>query len=88
MPRNVTVSIVQMLAVDGEKDRAVDRMAAHLEEAGRRGSAIAVLPELWTGTGFSEPALHREIAEEIPGPVTERLSGIARRYGMAICGSL
>ena len=88
MARKVTASIVQTLAVDGEKDRAVERMVTHLEEAGRRGSAIAVLPELWTGTGFSGPTLHREIAEEIPGPVTDGLCNIARRYGMAICGSL
>ncbi len=88
MARTLTVSVVQMLAVDGEKDRAVDRMMGHLDEAGRRGSELTVLPEVWTGLGFSDPKLHREIAEEIPGPVTDRLCEKGRRYGMAICGSL
>lgn len=88
MTRTLTVSVVQMLAVDGEKERTVDRMMRHLDEAGRRGSELTVLPEVWTGLGFSDPTLHREIAEEIPGPVTDRLCEKARQYGMVICGSL
>jgi len=88
MPRTLAVSVVQMLAVDGEKDRTVDRMMRHLDEAGRRGSELTVLPEVWTGLGFSDPNMHREIAEEIPGPVTDRLCEKAREHGMAICGSL
>jgi len=88
MPRTLTVSIVQMLAVDGEKERTVDRMIRHLDEAGRRGSELTVLPEVWTGLGFSDPNMHREIAEEIPGPVTDRLCEKARQHGMAVCGSL
>lgn len=86
--RTLTISVVQMLAVDGEKKSAVDRMMGHLDEAGRRGSQLTVLPEAWTGTGFSDPHLHREIAEEIPGPVTDMLCEKARRHSMAICGSL
>ena len=88
MPRTLTVSVVQMLAVDGEKDRTIDRMMRHLDEAGRRGSELTVLPEVWTGLGFSDANMHREIAEEIPGPVTDRLCEKAREHGMAICGSL
>lgn len=86
--RTVTVSIVQMLAQDGEKERTVDRMMAHLDEAGARGSDLAVLPELWTGLGLSDAQLHRQIAEDVPGPVTDRLCEKARQHGMAICGSL
>ncbi len=88
MPRTLTVSVVQMRAVDGEKERTVDRMMRHLDEAGRRGSQLTVLPEVWTGLGFSDPNMHREIAEDIPGPVTDRLCEKAREYEMAICGSL
>lgn len=88
MARTLTVSVVQMLAVDGEKERTVERTMRHLDEAGRRGSELTVLPEVWTGLGFSDPNLHREIAEDIPGPVTDRLCEKARQYGMVICGSL
>jgi deaminated glutathione amidase len=84
----MTISVVQMLAEDGEKHQAVNRMMAHLEEAGARGSQLAVLPEAWTGLGFSDPNLHRNIAEEIPGPVTDLLCEKARRHSMAICGSI
>ena len=47
-----------------------------------------MLPEVWTGLGFSDPNMHREIAEEIPGPVTDRLCEKAHEHGMAVCGSL
>jgi predicted amidohydrolase len=86
--RTLTVSVVQMLAIDGEKKEAVDRMMTHLDEAGARGSQLTVLPEAWTGFGFSDPQLHREIAEEIPGPVTDLLCEKARRHSMAVCGSI
>lgn len=86
--RPLTVSVVQMLAVDGEKERTVERMMAHLDEAGARGSDLVVLPETWTGLGFSDDRLHLEIAEEIPGPVTDRLCEKARTHGYAVCGSI
>jgi len=47
--RPLTISVVQMLAVDGEKERTVERMMDHPDEAGARGSDLVVLPEAWTG---------------------------------------
>jgi predicted amidohydrolase len=86
--RPITVSAVQITAVDGEKERTVEKMLDFIDTAGRRGSALVVLPELWTGLGFSDETGYREIAEPIPGPVTELLSGKAREYGMCIAGSM
>lgn len=86
--RQLTVSAVQITAVDGEKAATVDRMAKWLDVAGGRGSDLVVLPELWTGTGFSDPALHKEIAEPFPGPTTEMLMDKAKRYGMFVAGSM
>jgi predicted amidohydrolase len=86
--RPVTVSAVQITAVDGEKERTVEKMLGFIDLAGRRGSALVVLPELWTGLGFSDETGYRSIAEPIPGPVTALLAEKARTYGMCIAGSM
>jgi predicted amidohydrolase len=86
--RPVTVSAVQITAVDGEKARTVEKMLRFLDVAGSRGSALVVLPELWTGLGFADEAGHHAIAEPIPGPVTELLAAKARQYGTYIAGSM
>jgi deaminated glutathione amidase len=86
--RNMIASAIQITAVDGEKDAAVEKMMRLIDVAGSRGSDLCVLPELWTGLGFSEPDLYRDIAEPIPGPVTDLLSEKARKYGMYISGSM
>ena len=86
--RNLTVSVIQITAEDGKKQEAVDKVARFLDVAGERSSRLAVLPELWTGLGFSNDTIYREIAETIPGPTTDMLADKARRYGMYVCGSM
>lgn len=86
--RNIVASAIQITAVDGEKDASIEKMLGFLDVAGARGTDLCVLPELWTGLGFSDDALYREIAEPIPGPVSELLSEKARKYGMYIAGSM
>lgn len=86
--RPVVVSAVQITAVDGEKDRTVEKMLGFIDIAGRRGSTLVVLPELWTGLGFSDETGYRDIAEPIPGPVTSLLAEKARAFGMCIAGSM
>jgi predicted amidohydrolase len=86
--RPVVVSAVQITAVDGEKDRTVEKMLGFIDTAGRRGSTLVVLPELWTGLGFSDETGYRDIAESIPGPVTSLLAEKARAWGMCIAGSM
>lgn len=86
--RPFVVSAVQNTAIDGEKPRVVERMLGFLDEAGRRGSQLCVLPEVWTGLGYSSPKAYAEIAEPLPGPTSKLLSEKARRYGMYIVGSM
>lgn len=86
--RQMIASAIQITAVDGEKDAAIEKMLGLIDLAGSRGSDLCVLPELWTGLGFSGPDIYREIAEPIPGPVTDLLSEKARKYGMYISGSM
>lgn len=85
---SVVVSIVQTNPDDDDKPATMRSMAAFLDEAGARRSDIVVLPEVWTGTGFSRGGAHADLAEPIPGPATELLAGKSRQYGMYIVGSL
>ncbi|MGA0598664.1 carbon-nitrogen hydrolase family protein [Enterovirga sp. CN4-39] len=84
--RDVTISVVQFNARDDDKSGNVERACALLEQAGERGTDLAVLPEVWTGTALAL-GNSNELAEPIPGPVTERLAGIAARHSMMIVGS-
>ncbi|MBC6405722.1 MAG: hypothetical protein GDA41_08385 [Rhodospirillales bacterium] len=47
-----------------------------------------MLPEVWTGTGFSSAEVYKEIADTIPGPSVERLQEKAREHDMYVVGSL
>lgn len=84
---DLVVSCVQITAVDGEKEATVQKALDLVDQAGRQGARLVVLPEVWTGLGFSTDTLYKEIAEPIPGPVTERLGTLAHNYGMYITGS-
>ncbi|HZD24626.1 MAG TPA: nitrilase-related carbon-nitrogen hydrolase, partial [Alphaproteobacteria bacterium] len=75
-------------AVDGEKQATVERMLGFLDVAGRRGSELVVLPEVWTGLGYSTDKAYAEIAEPVPGPTTELLAEKAKQHGMYIVGSM
>jgi deaminated glutathione amidase len=82
------VSCVQFAAVDGAKHATIDKALDLVRQAGERGSRLVVLPEVWTGLGYSDKTIYREIAEPIPGPTTDLLAREARRYRMYIAGSL
>ena len=88
MTHPITVSAVQITALDGMKDTTVEKMMRLIDVAGQRGSELVVLPEVWTGLGYSSKMAHRSIAEEIPGPTTDLLAEKAKRYGMTIIGSI
>src|SRR5215472_11625041 len=88
MPGEFTVSCVQLTAVDGEKQATINKAIRLVRQAGERGSKLVVLPEVWTGLGYSDNTINRDIAETIPGPTTDLLSREAQRYGMYIAGSI
>lgn len=87
MPTEFIVSCVQFTATDGEKAATVEKALRLVRDAGKRGSKLVVLPEVWTGLGYSDKDIYREIAEPIPGPTTALLAAEARYYGMYIAGS-
>lgn len=86
--RTMTVSVIQFTAVDDDNAANLAKMDRLLDVAGRRGSDLAVLPEVMTGCGASDPKAYRRIAEPIPGPTTQRLAAKAKQHRMYVIGSL
>jgi N-carbamoylputrescine amidase len=85
MKRNVRIALVQM-APGRDPARNLERAAAFIARAAARAARIVVLPELFRTPYFcqSESRRHFRLAEPVPGPTTEALSGLARRYGLVI----
>jgi predicted amidohydrolase len=79
----VRVAAVQLNSRD---DKAANLAAAEagIARAAEAGARLVVLPELWTYLGPAEG--HRTNAEPIPGPVTQRLAELARRYQLVLHG--
>ncbi|MGI5441700.1 carbon-nitrogen hydrolase family protein [Streptomyces shenzhenensis] len=84
----LTVSCVQFTARDDDKDRNLETCLRLIDRAAAQGGQLVVLPELWTGLGYSGPDCYRAIAEPVPGPTTELLASKAREHGLHIVGSL
>jgi N-carbamoylputrescine amidase len=61
-----------------------------VREAARQGANIICLPELFRSQYFCQVEDHKyfKLAEEIPGPSTAALGGIARELGVVIVASL
>jgi beta-ureidopropionase len=64
-------------------------LEAHLpliEEAGARGVQVLCLQEIFNGPYFcpSQAIRWYDAAEPVPGPMTETMQAIAKKYGMAI----
>lgn len=75
------VALVQLNSRDDKAANIVEAEARMLEAA-EGGARLVALPELWTYLG-PERANHAN-AEPIPGPLTERLGALARRYQITL----
>lgn len=86
--QRLTVSCVQLTARDDDKAGTVKKCLELIDVAAAQGAQLVVLPEVWTGLGYSTPDLYREIAEPVPGPTTDLLAEKAQQHGLHIVGSL
>jgi predicted amidohydrolase len=77
---------VAAVQLNSRDDKAANLAAAEalIARAAEGGARLVALPELWTYLG--PEAGHRANAEPIPGPTTERLSALARRFGIVLHG--
>jgi N-carbamoylputrescine amidase len=85
MTAKFKVGLVQM-SMSADPQQNVDKAAARVEEAARKGAEVVCLPELYRSPYFCqrEDAALFDLAEPIPGPSTERLSEAARKAGVAV----
>ncbi len=79
------VGLVQM-SMSADPQANLDKAAARVEEAARKGAEVVCLPELFRSPYFCqrEDAALFDLAEPVPGPSTERLSEVARKAGVAV----
>jgi beta-ureidopropionase len=83
----VKVAVCQYATELGDKERNVALSLEWLDRAGRAGADLVVLPELIT-TGYCLGDELLELAEPVPGPVTELWAEKARRYGYYLVAGL
>ncbi len=84
-PRKFTVGLVQ-IALEKDPDANLKHGAAKVEEAAKLGAQVVCLPELFRSQYFcqKEDVALFELAETIPGPITETLTRVARQAGVVI----
>lgn len=81
-PASVRVAVCQILCIDGDREGNFRRIENALEQARDGHAGIAAFPESVI-LGWENPDAHR-LATPIPGADSERISALARRYGVMI----
>lgn len=85
-PRTLRIGMAQMLVVPGALDDNLTRAVAMIHAAAREKCAIVVLPECldvgWTSTTAGE------LAQPVPGPVSDRLCEAAASEGVIVVAGL
>src|SRR5438067_3290926 len=83
--RNFRVGLVQM-SMSADPQENLEKAAARVEEAARKGAQVICLPEMYRTQYFCqrEDSTLFDLAETVPGPSTERLSAVARKHGVAV----
>jgi predicted amidohydrolase len=81
-PHTVRVAVCQILVIDGDREGNFRRIEYALEQARSGGAQIAAFPESAI-LGWENPDAHR-MATPIPGADSDRVSALARKYGLMI----
>jgi N-carbamoylputrescine amidase len=87
--RPLTVGLVQMAMGDTPEANQA-RAEDGIRDAARRNAQLICLPELYRSRYFcqTEDTAQFALAEEIPGPTTERLAALAAELDVTIVASL
>lgn len=89
LPARTNVALVQMQC--GQDPAAnLEKAIEFIREAARQGAEIVCLPELFRSQYFCQAEDHANfaLAEEVPGPTTQRLEPVARENNAVIVASL
>jgi len=89
IPALLKVALVQQTC-SGNQGENLEKSIAGIKNAAQAGAKLVVLQELHTSLYFcqSENTENFDLAENIPGPTTERLSQTAKENKIVIVGSL
>jgi len=88
MKEEFKVALAQFPCKIGNKQHNINKMAKYAQQARKQKAAIIIFPEM-SLTGYTTRDLTYELAEEIPGPTTEKIEKIAKKenlytiYGMS-----
>lgn len=79
------VGLIQM-SCEADSRKNMKKAEDRIKEAASRGSRIILLQELFTTLYFcqSEQDQYFDLAEQIPGPVTDRMSGVAAENNVVL----
>ncbi|BCV25698.1 carbon-nitrogen hydrolase family protein [Gelria sp. Kuro-4] len=83
----VRLALCQYATELGDKEKNVSLSLEWLERAGKEKPDLVVLPELIT-TGYAAGEKHLELAEPVPGPVTDKWGAVAQRYGFNLIAGI
>src|SRR5438105_15302764 len=82
----IRVAAVSMNSLLGQTERNLATIAQWCEEATREKAELVLFPELVVH-GHCTPNTW-ELAEPVPGPSTERLAQLAKKYRLFLCAGL
>lgn len=84
-PRTVTLGLVQMSMRPSPADNLTQALV-RIREAAEAGAQVIILPELFRTLYFcqTQDTAHFDLAEPVPGPVTEALQPLARELQVVI----
>lgn len=86
--RTIRLGIVQLDCESSLKNN-IDRTIQQIESVANDGAQVVCLQELFASRYFCQSVNHDhfQLAESIPGPLTEQLAGLARELGVVIVSS-
>ena len=89
MNKKINIGLVQM-SCTADVQANMQKAIAGIRKAAQKGANIVCLQELFTSLYFCDVEDHEnfKLAEAIPGPSTDTLSGVAKELGVVIIASL
>jgi len=81
----VAIACVNYRTIWGDKRRNLEKIMDFVADAAKRGADIILFPELaLTGYAIGDSPMHKDNAEIIPGPSTEAIADLTRRYNVYV----
>jgi len=84
-PDQVMIACVNFRTIWGDKGKNLKKIMDYVSDTAKQGADIILFPELaLTGYAEGEGSMHKDNAETIPGPSTEAIAGLTRKYNVYV----